>query len=85
MQRIVKAWALMLIVCFALPGCGSLTPQGRQQAAYRKHVRKVQEVRKKQLAKAAKEANRPLREPPAMSEPTQTVTLESTGSESVGN
>jgi len=45
------------------------------ERAHRKYVRKVRHEHSKQAARAAREANRPLREPSSMSAPVTNVTL----------
>jgi len=75
MQRIAKALAMLLIVGLTLPGCSSFSKQARMERAHRKYVRKVRHEHAKQAARAAKEANRPLRETPSMSAPMTNVTL----------
>ena len=75
MQRIAKALALLLIMGLTLPGCSSFSKQARMERAHRKYVRKVRHEHAKQAARAAKEANRPLREAPSMSAPVTNVTL----------
>jgi hypothetical protein len=68
----------------AAPGCSSFSKQARREAAYRKYVRKARHNHDKQLAKATKAANRPLRQPPHLSEPKETIsTFDSNGSETV--
>lgn len=86
MERFKTLAALVLLASLAAPGCTSaLSKQGRQQAAYRRHVRKVQHDHQKQLAKANREANRPLHRPPELSPPVETISLDSSGgSESAG-
>jgi hypothetical protein len=69
----------MLIVCLT-PACSSFSKQNRQQAAYRKHVRKVQQDRKKLIAKSRKQKNRILdrilKQPMNPSAPTVTTSVE---------
>jgi hypothetical protein len=74
-QRIAKALALLLIMGLTLPGCSSFSKQARMERAHRKYVRKVRHEQAKQTARAAKEANQPLREAPFMSAPVTNVTL----------
>jgi hypothetical protein len=74
--------AVILLACMAAPGCSSFSKQARREAAYRKYVRKARHDHDKQLAKATKAANRPLRKPVFVGEPTQTITTtDSSGSE----
>jgi hypothetical protein len=75
-QQIFKAWVLLLIVAIILPGCSSFSQQARVERAHRKYVHKARRAHQKETAKAIKEANRPLRQPPAMGEPMTSVTLE---------
>jgi hypothetical protein len=82
-QQIVKALAMLLIVGLTLPGCSSFSKQARIERAHRKYVRKVRHEQAKVAAKAAEEANRPLREPPTISAPVTSVTLEPLPSEAV--
>jgi len=74
-QQIAKALAVLLIVSLTLPGCSSFSKQARMERAHRKYVRKVRHEHAKQTARAAKEANRPLREAGLMSAPVTNVTL----------
>ena len=78
MPRIVKALAATLAVAMALSGCSGITPEGRRQAAVRHQIEKTKKEHAKHLAKAIKEANRPLRQPVTVSEPVTTITLEPT-------
>ena len=74
---------MLLIVGLTLPGCSSFSKQARMERAHRKYVRKVRHEHAKQAAKAAEEANRPLREAPSMSAPVTSITLEPSPSETV--
>ncbi len=74
---------MLLIVGLTLPGCSSFSKQARMERANRKYARKVRHEQAKQAAKAAEEANRPLREPPSMSAPVTNVTLGPLPSENV--
>ena len=81
-ERFKTFTALLLLACMATSGCSSFSKQGRQEAAYRKYIRKVRHDRDKQMAKETNAVNRPLRQPASVSEPTQTITtLDSSGSE----
>jgi hypothetical protein len=73
---------MMLIIGISMPGCSSVTKEGRRQAAVRHQIQKIQKEKRKRLAKEIKAANRPLRQPVTVSEPKTTVTLEPMGSES---
>jgi hypothetical protein len=74
-QQIAKVLAILLIVSLTLPGCSSFSKQARMERAHRKYVRKVRHEHSRQAARAAKETNRPLHEPPSMSAPVTNVTL----------
>jgi hypothetical protein len=76
LELIKKFSALLLLACLVFPGCSSFSKQGRQQAAYRNHVRKIQNDHKKQLAKATKKANRPLSKAMTPSAPKVSVSLD---------
>jgi hypothetical protein len=78
-QRITKILIPLLIVSITLPGCSSMSPQARADRAHRKYVRKVRHEQAKKVAQATKEANRPLRHPPSMSEAKITAVVESSG------
>jgi hypothetical protein len=75
-QQIFKACVLLLIVAITLPGCSSFSQQARVDRAHRKYVHKARREHQKETSKAIKEANRPLRNPPGMSAPMTSVTLD---------
>ena len=58
---------MTLIACLALSGCSSLSKSGRQQAAQRKHIRKIREEQLNEKRKIIAEKNRALSSPPAPS------------------
>jgi regulator of protease activity HflC (stomatin/prohibitin superfamily) len=78
-QRIIKILIPLLIVSITLPGCSSMSPQARVERAHRKYVHQARREHQKQTAQAIKEANRPLRQPPSMSDPQITAVVESNG------
>jgi hypothetical protein len=78
-----KVLGALLLVTFALPGCSSFSDQARVQKAHEKYVRKMRREHTERTVKATEEANRPLREPAALSEPVTTVTLEPLESENI--
>lgn len=69
LEQIFRWLAILLIACFAFPGCAHFTKSGRQQLAYQKYVRKQSGMRAHRQAKMRK-----LRVPPALlSEPKTTT------------
>lgn len=85
MRPIGKVLSALLIVSLALPGCSSFSDQARVKKAHEKYVRKMHREQAKRLVQTTTEANRPLHEPAAVSEPATTVTLEPLESEAVTN
>jgi hypothetical protein len=67
LERIVRGAAMTLIACIALSGCSSLSKSERQQAAQRKHLRKIREERLNEQRKMIAEKNRALATPMAPS------------------
>ena len=69
LEQTFRSLAILLIACFAFPGCAHFTKSGRQQLAYQKYVRKQSGLRTHRQAKMRK-----LRVPPSlMSEPKTTT------------
>jgi hypothetical protein len=51
LEQTLRLLTVVLIGCFALPGCAHFTKSGRQQLAYQKYVRKQSGMRARQQAK----------------------------------
>ena len=69
LEQTFRWLTILLIACFAFPGCAHFTKSGRQQLAYQKYVRKQSGMRAQRQAKMRK-----LRVPPALlSEPKTTT------------
>jgi hypothetical protein len=51
LEQTLRLLTVVLIGCFALPGCAHFTKSGRQQLAYQKYVRKQSGMRFRQQAK----------------------------------
>jgi len=69
LEQTFRSLAILLIACFAFPGCAHFTKSGRQQLAYEKYVRKQSGMRTRRQAKMRK-----LRVPPSLlSEPKTTT------------
>lgn len=58
LERIIKLTAVLLIGSVVLPGCSQFTHSGRQQAAYRRYVKKCSKNRVKWRNKLAKKKAR---------------------------
>jgi len=51
LEQTLRLLMVVLIGCFAFPGCAHFTKSGRQQLAYQKYVRKQSGMRSRQQAK----------------------------------
>jgi hypothetical protein len=67
LERIIRGSAMTLVACIALSGCSSFSKTERQQAAQRKHLRKIREERLNEQKAMIAEKNRALTTPMAPS------------------
>jgi len=80
LEQAFRWLAILLIACFAFPGCAHFTKSGRQQLGYQKYVRKQSGMRAQRQAKMRK-----LRVPPALLSEPKTTTDVGDSPQSVGS